>query len=98
LEKQLLLSGTSVAANYRAVCRSRPKAEFVAKLGVVVEEIDGTVFWLELLMEGNIAPESRLRDLYDEASQLLAIFVTSKMTAKGIRPNSSIQPSDNPSL
>jgi len=65
LEKQLLLSGTSVAANYRAVCRSRPKAEFVAKLGVVVEEIDGTVFWLELLMEGNIAPESRLRDLYD---------------------------------
>lgn len=49
--KQLMRSGTSVAANYRAVCRSRSKAEFVAKIGVVVEEIDETVFWLELLSD-----------------------------------------------
>ena len=51
--KQLLRSGTSVAANYRAVCRARSKAEFIAKIGMVVEEADETVFWLELLVETN---------------------------------------------
>jgi four helix bundle protein len=52
--KQVLRSGTSVAANYRAVCRARSKAEFIAKVGVVVEEADETVFWLELLVETGI--------------------------------------------
>jgi four helix bundle protein len=52
----VLRSGTSVAANYRAVCRARSKAEFVSKLGVVVEEADETVFWLELLVETGIVP------------------------------------------
>ena len=51
LGRQLLRSGTSVAANYRAVCRARSKAEFIAKVGTVVEEADETVFWLELLIE-----------------------------------------------
>ena len=63
LGKQLLRSGTSVAANYRAVCRSRSKAEFVARLGIVVEEIDETVFWLELLVESGIISPARLGDL-----------------------------------
>ena len=62
--KQLLRSGTSVAANYRAVCRSRSRAEFVAKLGVVVEEIDETVFWLELLSDVGIMAASRVTLFY----------------------------------
>lgn len=80
--RQVLRSGTSVAANYRAVCRARSKAEFAAKLGVVVEEADETVFWLELLVESGIVPEERARGLIDEAKELLAIFVVSRRTAR----------------
>jgi len=95
LGKQLLRSGTSVAANYRAVCRSRSKAEFVARLGIVVEEIDGTVFWLELLVESGIISPARLGDLRREANELLAIFVSSQLTSKGISSNSTICKSVN---
>jgi four helix bundle protein len=80
--RQVLRSGTSVAANYRAVCRARSKAEFVAKLGVVVEEIDETVFWLELLVETGIVAESRMESLQKEATELLAIFAASQHTAR----------------
>jgi len=80
--RQVLRSGTSVAANYRAVCRARSKAEFAAKPGVVVEEADETVFWLELLVESGIVPEERARGLIDEAKELLAIFVVSRRTAR----------------
>jgi len=80
--RQVLRSGTSVAANYRAVCRARSKAEFAAKLGIVVEEADETVFWLELLVESGIVPEERARGLIDEAKELLAIFVVSRRTAR----------------
>ncbi|HEY4054636.1 MAG TPA: four helix bundle protein [Terriglobales bacterium] len=86
LGKQLLRSGTSVAANYRAVCRSRPKAEFIARLGIVVEEIDETVLWLELLIESEILSATRLSDLLKEANELLAIFSTSQLTAKAFPP------------
>src|SRR5258708_989112 len=91
LGKQLLRSGTSVAANYRAVCRSRSKAEFVARLGVVVEEIDETVFWLELLVESGIIMPGRLGSLLREANELCAIFVSSQLTAKGLNSNSAIR-------
>jgi four helix bundle protein len=80
--RQVLRSGTSVAANYRAVCRSRSKAEFIAKVGVVVEEADETVFWLELLGETAIVPQKRLEELLLEANELLAIFAASQRTAK----------------
>ena len=82
LGRQVLRSGTSVAANYRAVCRARSKAEFTAKLGVVVEEVDETVFWLELLVESGIVPEERVRSLMNEANELLAIFAASRHTAR----------------
>ena len=80
--KQLLRSATSVAANYRAVCRARSKAEFVAKMGVVVEEIDESVFWLELLVDTDIVTPSRMGELQKEASELLAIFAASQHTAR----------------
>lgn len=82
LGKQLLRSGTSVAANYRAVCRARSKAEFIAKIGVVVEEIDEAIFWLELLTETGIMKQGHLHNLITEADELLAIFAASQHTAK----------------
>ena len=83
--KQALRSGTSVAANYRAVCRARSKAEFVAKIGIVVEEADETVFWLELLVDTEVVREARMKSLLIEANELLAIFAASQFTAKGKR-------------
>ena len=80
--KQVLRSGTSVAANYRAVCRARSKAEFIAKIGVVVEEADETVFWLELLIETGTVSEAKMRNLLVEANEILAIFAASQYTAR----------------
>ena len=80
--RQLLRSGTSVAANYRAVCRSRSKAEFIAKIGLVVEETDETVLWLELLVDTEIVDEEKMKSLLKESNELLAIFAASQFTAK----------------
>jgi four helix bundle protein len=84
LGKQLLRSGTSVGANYRAACRARSKAEFIAKLGIVLEESDEAVFWLELLAEANVGSRERVQPLIEEADELTSIFVASLRTAKGI--------------
>jgi four helix bundle protein len=84
LGKQLLRSGTSVGANYRAACRARSRAEFIAKLGIVLEESDETVFWLELLLEAGVVSHDQLDALLKEATELTSIFVTSLRTAKGI--------------
>ena len=82
LGRQLLRSGTSVAANYRAVCRARSHAEFVAKIGVVVEEIDETVFWLEMLSDAGVLSKTVLEKPLIEANELLAIFAASQRTAR----------------
>jgi four helix bundle protein len=79
--RQVLRSGTSVAANYRAVCRARSKAEFIAKIGVVVEEIDETVFWFELMVDSGIFSPEKMSSLLKESNELLAIFAASKRTA-----------------
>jgi four helix bundle protein len=80
--KQVLRSGTSVAANYRAVCRARSKADFISKLGVVVEEIDETLFWLELIVDAGLLPSSRMEGILDEANQLTSIFVAARKTSR----------------
>jgi four helix bundle protein len=82
LGKQLLRSGTSVGANYRAAGRARSRAEFVSKIGIVVEEIDETTFWLECLVDSDIVKRALLADLMQEANELLAIFAASQRTAK----------------
>jgi four helix bundle protein len=79
---QLLRCGTSVAANYRAVCRARSKREFVSRIGIVMEEADESVLWLELLYENDIVDRVRLQPLLREARELTAIFTTSHRTAK----------------
>jgi four helix bundle protein len=80
--RQVPRSATSIAANYRAAGRGRSKAEFTAKLGIVIEETDETVLWLEFLSESGIVKASRLEDLLDEANQLLALFAASWRTLK----------------
>ena len=80
---QIIKSGTSVAANYRAACRARSKREWYAKLSIVVEECDETVFWLELLMESDIAVDTvAVRSLGKEYQTLLQIFAKSRANAK----------------
>jgi len=81
IANQIIRSGTSVAANYRAACRARSKSEFAAKLGIVVEEADETAFWLELIIETGILPEGRIKPLLKEANALTAIFVSSRKTS-----------------
>jgi len=82
INNQILRSATGVAANYRAVGLARSKAEFISKLGVVLEEADETVFWLELLSDSGIIPASKLRELMAEGNELVAIFLASRKTAK----------------
>jgi four helix bundle protein len=77
-----LRSATSVAANYRAACRARSHAEFVAKIGVVVEEIDETVFWLEFLVDVGLVSSKRMSDLLRESNEVLAIVAASHHTAR----------------
>ena len=80
---QLVRCGTSVAANYRAACRARSNADFIAKMGIVEEETDESAFWIELLVEAEVAKETRVTELLDEARQLTAIWVSSINTARG---------------
>ncbi|MGA9355536.1 MAG: four helix bundle protein [Terriglobales bacterium] len=83
LGKQLLRSGTSIGANYRAACRARSRAEFVAKLGVVLEEADESAFWLDLMQEAQVFQPEKPQDIIQEAQELVSIFVASVRTAKG---------------
>ncbi len=83
---QFLRSGTAIAANYRASCRARSNAEFISKIGVVVEEADETVFWLEMLVDCEIFSEAKMKNLIQEANELLAIFAASQNTAKKNSP------------
>ena len=82
LGTQLLRSGTSVGANYRAACRARSSAEFRAKLGIVEEECDESSYWMELLVEAGLVAEKRLSELLQEADEILAVVVTSINTSK----------------
>jgi four helix bundle protein len=78
---QLVRSGTSVGANYRAACRSRSRAEFIAKLGIVAEEADETIYWLELIRDGNLLSANKLKELIKEADELTAIFTAGRRTS-----------------
>ena len=80
--KQLLRAGTSVAANYRAVCRAKSDADFISKMGTVVEEADESAFWLELMENASVCHSAPIQPLKAEANELLRIFSTSLNTAK----------------
>jgi four helix bundle protein len=85
LGRQLLRSGTSVGANYRAVCRAKSTADFINKLRIVEEECDESLFWMELLVDNQIIAQKKLDQLMAEANELLAIVVASTKTARTSR-------------
>ncbi len=88
---QLIRSGTSVGANYRSACRGRSKAEFVAKLGVVVEEADESVFWLELIIDGKLLSKQRIEPLLAEANELTAIMAAAHKTSQSSIQNQKLK-------
>lgn len=80
ITNQIVRSGTSVGANYRAVCRARSDREFVAKMNIVLEEADETLFWLEIIKEKMWITKSELEMIWKEGNELTAIFVSSLKT------------------
>ena len=80
--RQLLRSGTSIGSNYRSACRAKSTEDFISKMGVVEEEADETIYWMELLIESGLARQDDLTHLLDEANQILAITVSSIKTAR----------------
>ena len=85
IAKQIIRSATSVAANYRAACRARSRAEFIAKIGIVEEEAVESYFWLELIIDSGLLTEDRIRPLLSEAGELVAIMAASRKSAIGNR-------------
>jgi four helix bundle protein len=81
LANQLARSGTSVGANYRAACRARSRAEFASKLGIVAEEADESLYWLELIGDGKFIAQKRIAALLSEANELTAIFTSGRRSA-----------------
>ena len=79
---QLFRAGTSVAANYRAACRARSRAEFISKLGIVEEEADESLFWLELIQELKLCQDNLVSSLMKEGNEILSIVVSSINTAR----------------
>src|SRR3984885_11873997 len=82
LGRQLLRAGTSVGANYRAAARARSRADFVAKLGIVQEECDESLYWMEMLTELELVNKKRIQPLYTEGNEILAMVVSSINTAR----------------
>jgi len=83
LGAQLIRSGTSVGANYRAACRGRSRAEFISKLGIVEEEADESAYWMELIIDARLIPKERVEPLHREACELTAIMVASRISTSG---------------
>ncbi|WP_395056711.1 four helix bundle protein [Flavobacterium sp.] len=90
IANQIIRSGTSVGANYRAVCRARSDREFISKMNIVLEEADETMFWLELIIDRKWFDENEVSNLLDEGNQLTAIFVSSLKTVNTRIGNSKI--------
>jgi four helix bundle protein len=81
ISMQLVRAATSVGANYRSVCRARSRAEFAAKLGVAIEEADESLYWFELVRDGNLLPENKRSHLLKEADELTAILASGRKSA-----------------
>ncbi|MGD1044775.1 MAG: four helix bundle protein [Bacteroidota bacterium] len=82
LKKQTIRSATSAGANYRAVCRAKSRAGFISKIKICLEEADETQYWLELFFELHLIEENKFKELFKEADELIAIFISSAKTAQ----------------
>ena len=87
--KQVLRSGTSVAANYYAACKARSRKDFISKIGIAEEEADETLLWLELIVDANLMEETRVRELIGEVNEIISILAASRITAKKHEASSS---------
>ena len=90
ISNQLVRSATSVGANYRAACRARSRAEFAAKLGTVLEEADESLYWLELIRDGELMPDPKVSLLLKEANELTAILAAGRKSAASNRTSNII--------
>ena len=81
ISTELVRAATSIGANYRSACRARSRAKFAAKLGIAVEEADESLYWLELVRDGNLVPESKLSSLLKEADELTSILASGRKSA-----------------
>jgi four helix bundle protein len=81
IKGQLIRSSTSVAANYRATCVAQSKASFIAKISIVIEEVDESAFWIEFLVDENLIAKEKIEPLLKESKELTAIFISSRKTA-----------------
>ncbi len=93
--RQILRAGMSVGANYRAACRARSKPDFLSKMGIVEEELDECLYWMELLVDTKIIEVSRLKNLEKEANELLSIVVSSIKTTRSNSRSRSIKDKRN---
>jgi four helix bundle protein len=91
IKDQVARSSTSVAANYRAACRARSRAMMAAKLDIVLEEADETLFWIELLVDLELLPMVRLQPLLSETDEIIALTVASLRTLRSV-PNATLEP------
>lgn len=92
IAKQIVRSGTSPIANYRAACLGKSKKDFLNKLKMVEEELDETVLWLEIIMECEMLPRKRVSALYDESQELLKIIISSILTVQDSLNNKDSNP------
>ena len=96
IRNQMLRCGSSVGANYRAACRAKSKPDFISKMGIVEEEADETIYWMELLIDAKVVEPGRIANLLGEANEIVSMVVTSINTARGFKrpirnPHSSIR-------
>jgi four helix bundle protein len=80
IRSQLIKCSTSVAANYRAACIAQSKASFVSKLGIVIEEVDESCFWMEFIIEEKLLNKKQVAPLFNEGKELTSIFISSRKT------------------
>jgi len=90
--KQIIRSGTSIGANYRAACRARSTADMINKMKIVEEESDETMYWLEILADAELAPKEQIRELYKETSEILAMTIASIKTLRNRSQSKIVNP------
>lgn len=90
--KQIIRSGTSIGANYRAACRAKSTADMINKMKIVEEESDETMYWLEILADADLAPKEQIRTLYKETSEILAMTIASIKTLRSRSQSKIVNP------
>ena len=90
--KQIIRSGTSIGANYRAACRAKSTADMINKMKIVEEESDETMYWIEILADAELAPKEQIRELYKETSEILAMTIASIKTLRNRSQSKIVNP------